>query len=736
MATSTVAFSETPPKNPSLGYDRVAPVYEKRDMLPVPTHGKALAVAGATGHMGTVTPQKIQKWRTEYGYCNTAIRFSDTMLGIDVDDPAQLKILTDKLGVLPNTYSSTSRGAAAERRTYIFTVPGGSHFRDKAPIDGIAATDLKVDIISQANRYLVVAPSVHPETGDEYAWYDPEGEECTPPNSSDFAELPSAWVNHLRKPIYEVVRTSGSPFSGDLKIKEWLGNEEPGAWAVELTDRIRATSHIGHGGLAEFIPEIIDLRELNEPGLQHAHGALWDRFVSTADRSKRENSDAGLAKEYEDYWRWFLGDEWVPSEVGPSLREWAAGIVAQRAKREAGKEEFWDSRDVLKHVRTTARQRIISPFFLLGSLIERACLEVPYEVMYESFRGKRPINMLMGVVATTGGNKSLTQSTLDDAFEMTSDAWRIPPVQPGSGEGIIDAYRYTARDENKKLTTYWTDPKNHAQLFAFDEVGALSAHSGRARSGSIMMEVIKSAESGESLSRVLAAGGGTELPKHQYRFCLYVNVQPARAGELFSEDAVAGGLPGRFLRMSATNPRAKIDFLDTPVTKFKVASPSWAGVGSIRALDVMNEAHRESAFASSEGELEPMESHSSILRAKVAIALMVLDGRTELREDDWALAGIVMDHSKETRDHIVSELKSAAARENYRQGKSQGLRNAISTDVEERKIKKVADRIRAFRATGASDEGKNGVKQKLRSDQRKFWVQALELIAEEDAKSA
>lgn len=131
------------------------------------------------------------------------------------DGPATFATLCARLGKLPATWTNTAHGAASAARQYLFRLPdrpGGwaGAFHGGAG-DG-------VDICSPRNRFIVVAPSVHPKTGTRYAWYAPDGREsATPPRAADLPELPAPWLAYLLKPqrpaqrVPRPAHTAGTP---------------------------------------------------------------------------------------------------------------------------------------------------------------------------------------------------------------------------------------------------------------------------------------------------------------------------------------------------------------------------------------------------------------------------------------------------------------------------------------------------------------------------------------------
>jgi hypothetical protein len=269
----------------------------------------------------------------------------------------------------------------------------------------------------------------------------------------------------------------------------------------------------------------------------------------------------------------------------------------------------------------------------------------------------------------------------------------------------------------------WAHP-NHAAIFGFDEVGMLDAR--QAREGATITEYMKQGCSGTSFGRVLKGRQGVQLEPRSYRFGLFINIQPARGGLLFSQNAIAGGLPSRFLFFSTHDKllRAERDF--TSPRTIVLPHIDWEGVNFIEALPVMDDLHAEEQFKANEGKIEEIDSHLLLTRAKVAVALAVLDGRTSLIEEDWELSNVVIQHSKSTRQEILDALAQTSAQEITRQGRAAGIKATITGDVLEKKeIKKVARRILIHRANGHPE---TGMRRRIAKRSREYFEDAIEFL--------
>lgn len=188
------------------GYAAAAPLYRAAgwmQVIPLPEGRKTPPPAGFTGRSRKpVTDEQMQLWSQSDPTANTGIVIPEGVLVLDIDaeqghqvkaDGAKgISELSQKLGALPATWSSTSHGIDSPARHLFYKVPEGLAWKGGA-IEG-------VDILQPGHRYSVVWPSIHP-SGEMYCWYTPSGSTTSQiPHISDLATLPWKWVDYLRKP--------------------------------------------------------------------------------------------------------------------------------------------------------------------------------------------------------------------------------------------------------------------------------------------------------------------------------------------------------------------------------------------------------------------------------------------------------------------------------------------------------------------------------------------------------
>lgn len=199
------------------GYAAAAPLYRAAgwmQVIPLPEGRKTPPPSGFTGRSRKpVTDEQVQVWSQATPDANTGIVIPEGVLVLDIDaaqghqvkaDGAKgISELSQELGALPATWSSTSHGIDSPARHLFYKVPEGLAWKGGA-IEG-------VDILQPGHRYSVVWPSIHP-SGEMYRWYTPSGRVAsTLPHISDLATLPWKWVDYLRKPDNMANLTHSNP---------------------------------------------------------------------------------------------------------------------------------------------------------------------------------------------------------------------------------------------------------------------------------------------------------------------------------------------------------------------------------------------------------------------------------------------------------------------------------------------------------------------------------------------
>lgn len=318
--------------------------------------------------------------------------------------------------------------------------------------------------------------------------------------------------------------------------------------------------------------------------------------------------------------------------------------------------DLFDSRWILAHIRDTARARMVSPEATLGVVLAQVVAATPPEVQLPPIVGAAAsLNLFVGIVAPPGGGKGASEATARAAVQVVNNngtAPRVQHVSVGSGEGLARTFRPRGTGDDEP------NPEK-AAVFSVAEVDTLGALGGR--TGSTLMSQLRSVYSGERLG-FANAGAETRVmvEPHSYRACLIVGAQPARSGHLL--DDADGGTPQRFLWFSASDPDAP-DVAPPCPEPVTVTLPAWGpGATHLRVCEAARAeivAHRRAVLRGT-GDVDPLDGHLNLTRLKLAAALMLLDGRAIVAEDDWSLSGRLMAVSRTVRESCRRELRAKA----------------------------------------------------------------------------
>lgn len=236
-------MSETP-------FTRAARAYFDSSWSPIPLPHKAkspvpdspTAFTGASG--AYVDGAQLRRWLASraraqagnfhYPPSNIAIRLPKDLIGIDLDAYGDKKgaetiaRAEEAWGPLPLTWVSTSRqdGLSGIR---IFRIPEGLSWPGELP------QGKGVELIRWDHRYMIVAPSIHDLTGEEYRWCrevvgggeDPavtlvdSPDEFPDADGADIPPLPESWVEGLTSGKRWEERAVNEELTS-TQIQEWL----------------------------------------------------------------------------------------------------------------------------------------------------------------------------------------------------------------------------------------------------------------------------------------------------------------------------------------------------------------------------------------------------------------------------------------------------------------------------------------------------------------------------------
>jgi putative DNA primase/helicase len=279
------------------GYGSHARAYRRagwKGVLYLPPRAKLPPPEGCTGREGRwLTDEDISEWRLRYPGHNLCLRLDLDIIGVDRDVykvPDVLERLEEFLGCkLPPTWYSTSRDDGSG--VYLYRVPpsmlDGKRWKSN-PVSGC-------EIVQFDHRYVMAAPSIHPE-GRRYYWRDDAGELARrPPSPDDAADFPLAAIDALLEDTAEYAERE--PVEFDLTG----GDPSPKVVATLERGLDACTGDKGsrHDRVLPVVIGLVREAEQGEPGVAPALGQLRERFVAEVapDRPKGERQ---AAAEFDD----------------------------------------------------------------------------------------------------------------------------------------------------------------------------------------------------------------------------------------------------------------------------------------------------------------------------------------------------------------------------------------------------------------------------------------------------
>jgi hypothetical protein len=384
-------------------------------------------------------------------------------------------------------------------------------------------------------------------------------------------------------------------------------------------------------------------------------------------------------------------------------------------------DDFWAARPELKHIQTAAHSRLCSADAVLHGVLARLSGMVDPNLRFDVGLGPGSLNLFVAAVGTSGIGKTtgakLARELVHTPAHLnrtTEDGrptfWDGLPL--GSGEGMAEAFMGvvvqdtddTDRKGKTKTIRVRQQVRHHA-FFSVDEGEQLTRTA--ERSGATIGPTIRSAWVGEVLGqanasedrmRVIAAG--------TYSLGMLVGYQPDTAAPLLADSGP--GTPQRFLWCSAHDPSVPDQRIEHPGPLYipLTTEGGWPITGVMPAADEIRDElwQRKIALARGETTVAPLDAHEPLLRSKVAALLALLDGRTDITVDDWALSQIVWDTSCAVRDGLLEIGATARKKERERATRDkvdQQLRIEAAVTGLESTVKRIADRL----ARRADEEG-------------------------------
>lgn len=645
-----------------------------------------LPVRADTKHPGSIVgkswpslssrdPKQIAAWftGTDYGIALHCGRSGAVVL--DVDEPDNVP---DE--VLAIMHSSTApwqstRPETPERGHYLLLNDTGRRIGNSL---GRLASAKKWGEVRGANGVIIAAPTPH-SGGGEYRW-------------QRTGELPG-----IPDYLAEALPDSATPedTATDAQVKAFLDTNNAGTFTEGIAGLATAlTAKIDRGASCHMstLGVVTDAMAEAAAGLYPARDALsklwpiYRKTVTTGTSTGRVLSPKEAKDSFAGIIAWAVGQapagaqravERVRERIPPpDVVEVASD---EQPTLESIEENFWDARENLNLIYTAALAKMTSPWAVLACCAARILALTPPTIRLPAIiGGEGSLNWFGAIVAKSGGGKGAAMAVADRL--VVSDDVYIRGA--GSGEGMIEAYRRASEDN--PVTSI---------LFSIDEVDSLASL--KDRSGQTTMSVIRSGFSGETLGYTYRGRAKEAVPRHTYRMTMLVSVQPDRAAALF--DDAGGGTPQRFQWFIGRDRRITADPPAWPTRKGEPlsipllsATDLARAAGIIAVPDIVCDTIRQARAASMSGDDNALDGHALYCREKFAFALALIDGRTEISEEDWKLAGIAAAVSDWTRAQTHRKLVRALDEGARERGRLLGISRSAS-DLSGRQERGMAD---------------------------------------------
>ncbi|BBX25397.1 bifunctional DNA primase/polymerase [Mycolicibacterium alvei] len=683
-----------------------------RGVLPLPPRSKTPPPSGFTGREGAwPSVEQLSQWAQIYPHdANLCLRLHEGTIGIDIDaygsktGAQTLDEAEKRWGVLPPTVNSSSRDDRVSG-IRLYRVPVATELRDRIKFDDIGVGD--IEILQRHHRYLICWPSVHPTTKAQYVWRDADGAVLPePPSPEELPDLPEAWLSALKADPVRTETRSGSGRSGapayDVtdamtggrptdKVAQRLG--------VALYELNTGTSR--HDTVRGHILALLRFGSRGESGVEFALSSLYAAFSEAVGPDRPDGqaeAESEFARMVANAGRFLDDHDDTRDPFGARARRPAARNVDREAEPLVDDDQFWEQREILAHIRQFSRARLAAPHAVLGAVLRRALTLVEPTVQLPPIVGSAvSLNLFTVSVGRSGQGKDAANGVARDAVRFVTPDGELhsdpaSAVGIGSGEGLARIFRGFGGEDS---------PPPHVNL-EVNEIGTLGALADR--KGSTLIGELLKGYMGQALGFTNAQRATTTfVPAHSYRLCLGVGAQPENGGLLL--DREKDGFPQRFLWVPTVDPFGPTSTEDEPdepaaadvvVPTFPTiitGTPYMVGIPpSVR--EAVRSLRRRANVGSAD--VDPLDGHLNLTRLKVSFGLALLDGRRDITEDDWRIAGQLVEVSNRTRACMRTALASRHKQANRARALDQADRQTLIdehlADERQQRVWKTIDR--------------------------------------------
>lgn len=501
-----------------------------------------------------------------------------------------------------------------------------------------------IDILHHDHRYSILPPSPHPATGQPYRW-DTRGEEREMPPF--LAQLitqtePTPTTTHTHTPQTDSIAdhySNTTTWNQILQPHGWTlkhgnGDEDGSRWQ-HPTATATWSATIRNNCLFVYTPNT----PFPETETGNPNGITKFRAYAILEHGGNMSQAAKHLRPPNPHHNWD-----TPTPATPPQPQTSHINLP---------DTFWNTRPALQHIRQAAHSRTRSADAVLAATLARISTLIPPTTKLPAIVGAPgSLNLLIGIIATSGGGKSTSNDVARELIPITRTDI-IADIPPGSGEGITELFFELVNEETPEGKTRKIKRQTKTAALIYLDEGQALAEMGN-RKGATLLPTLRSAWSGAVIGQSNATTETHRVLKaHSYRLNVIIGFQLEHAAPLIAD--AAGGTPQRFIYATAIDPTIPDN------------APEWPGPLQITPPPTIQHGHeidfhpdirqtiRQKALATTRGQTTPneLDSHIDLLRMKIAAILGILDERHNVNLQDWELAGQILTTSNAVRTWII-----------------------------------------------------------------------------------
>lgn len=494
----------------------------------------------------------------------------------------------------------------------------------------------------------------------DHGWVVAPGSQCSwgewrwEPGSEPLSE---AWV---MPPAFASLLASAKPHvrpAGTEAVARYIEARSAYTPATEalVASSVADLASVGdgprHTALLTCLGRIIGLNALDLDNAMQRVQEVWERLT------------AGEAREREpmECLQWVIAQE-LERPPQPTALVGTLEVVPSEARYT---DDVWEARAWLSHLRRAAWSRNRSPEALLAAVLARLAADSPHTIDLPAIVGAPcGLTLYAALVGPPGTGKSSTRHL---ARELVP-ALILTPVTDdkslGSGEGLIEVlFDFEMQEDERGKSKQVKVQKRFNAYLGADEGETLDRLGKRA--DSTLHPTLRSAFTSAPLGQTNASiEKRRNVESGLYVFGLVMGAQPTALRDLFK--GIGVGTPQRFLfaptTTNGTMPEARSDW-PGPMPRMplnRMTLDDYAqrnALGFVRHVmelpaSVADEIWQMDRHAQAHG-TAAFDEHRGLMRLKIAGVLAVADGRLAMSEEDWQLAGAVVEVGAKARAEVL-----------------------------------------------------------------------------------